>query len=57
MQGSRVKGGKLVLCASLLALPMRPGEATNTQVVVSKVYLPNLVSLYVVGKITYLNLK
>ena len=36
---------------------MRPGEATNTQVVVSKVYLPNLVSLYVVGKTTYLNLK
>ena len=54
-QGSR--GGKLVLGASLLAVSMRPGEATNTQVVVSKVYLPNLVSLYVVGKTTYLNLK
>ena len=52
-----LRGGKLVLGAYLLALSMRPGEATNTQVVVSKVYLPNLVSLYVVGKITYLNLK
>ena len=31
LQGLRVKGGKLVLCASLLALPMKSEEATKTQ--------------------------
>ena len=38
MKGLRVKGGKLVLGASLLALPMKPEEATNTQDNVGKAY-------------------
>ena len=37
-QGSRVKGGKLVLGASLLARPMKPEEATETQDNVGKAY-------------------
>ena len=45
----KVKGWKLILGASLLAQPMKPEEATNTQDIVGICH--NMVALYDLAKL------